>query len=688
MGSQFFSILRQGVWASLTGGWYYDPRQTHVSNVFHLYLWLLLLCLPIGVQISFSRLTSGHHPNGISGSPSDPYWLWFIYVFIVLLIFVSIKVSNLYLHKLFDSGKFFVDEDREEQPNHSDAPNDSHVDHEPSDGRLQPDSGYLQLSLGRPNPSDLEPPADVLSRILNESVTQGTHLSLSHDDTSVGAVHVYQDESGQWHTYTFTSGSIGCDDTHHQASGVRLGASGLRTSGSIRSNHSTSTVSSSSSSSSDCLLKDAPESVLTAGHHRLSSSSGHQTSSHDARKKKNKHRKQPPETTKVSLEVYPHEPSSGSASGSSLNSTRNVSDAPVTSSFKGGLSCGSDFSSSSTSSKSASSLLLKGGSDVPEELGAVGGDETSSSPKTSIKNQQLKCDVPEDNELMKIGASGQDVVSTSSREEEVIPLQMMQMISSDTHHSLTSSGRFHNQEMMQMMPPNVVTSSYGRSPYGHYNHQSSTRYFNEHRRYSDVMMSFASPDDHEIMSHNDHHNPKTCRAKQYFKLYLPPFTKLIYIKVRFDRLNLLALLDKNHSPLELIMSIILALMVAILGSLVIYLKIFSDSDMIYFFIFCFVITSCQYSLLKSVQPDAASPTHGYNRIIIYSRPIYFSICCLIILICHYGLLMHQTHGTSFKIYNQNIMSPDVLKIVLEFTKIFVVRFVSTDCDKFTDVYPI
>ena len=43
--------------------------------------------------------------------------------------------------------------------------------------------------------------------------------------------------------------------------------------------------------------------------------------------------------------------------------------------------------------------------------------------------------------------------------------------------------------------------------------------------------------------------------------------------------------------------------------------------------FCFVAAGCQYSLLKSVQPDSASPTHGFNRIVVFSRPVYFILCC-------------------------------------------------------------
>lgn len=51
MGSQTLEILRQGVWASLTGGWYYDPHQSIFCNTFHLYLWLFLLCLPFSIYL-------------------------------------------------------------------------------------------------------------------------------------------------------------------------------------------------------------------------------------------------------------------------------------------------------------------------------------------------------------------------------------------------------------------------------------------------------------------------------------------------------------------------------------------------------------------------------------------------------------------------------------------------------------
>lgn len=44
-------VLRQGLWASLTGGWYYDPHADYFANTFHTYTWLLFLCLPLGIPL-------------------------------------------------------------------------------------------------------------------------------------------------------------------------------------------------------------------------------------------------------------------------------------------------------------------------------------------------------------------------------------------------------------------------------------------------------------------------------------------------------------------------------------------------------------------------------------------------------------------------------------------------------------
>ncbi|XP_034479542.1 protein pecanex-like [Drosophila innubila] len=86
MGSQTLEILRQGVWASLTGGYFYDPHQGVFCNVVHLYLWLYLLCSPFVAYLYF---------------PST--WLtWCLYCVLTSSTILGVKLINLALHRLYD----------------------------------------------------------------------------------------------------------------------------------------------------------------------------------------------------------------------------------------------------------------------------------------------------------------------------------------------------------------------------------------------------------------------------------------------------------------------------------------------------------------------------------------------------------------------------------------------------------
>uniref|UniRef100_A0A8C5FW95 Pecanex-like protein n=1 Tax=Gadus morhua TaxID=8049 RepID=A0A8C5FW95_GADMO len=114
------------------------------------------------------------------------------------------------------------------------------------------------------------------------------------------------------------------------------------------------------------------------------------------------------------------------------------------------------------------------------------------------------------------------------------------------------------------------------------------------------------------------------KPKQYYRFWVLPGR---WLRVRYDRLALLALLDRNRRVGENVFAVVLGSLVAFLGFLLLLQGFFRD---IWVFQFCLVIASCQYSLLKSVQPDAASPMHGHNWIIVYSRPVYFCLCCVLI----------------------------------------------------------
>ncbi|XP_028658919.1 pecanex-like protein 1 isoform X1 [Erpetoichthys calabaricus] len=116
------------------------------------------------------------------------------------------------------------------------------------------------------------------------------------------------------------------------------------------------------------------------------------------------------------------------------------------------------------------------------------------------------------------------------------------------------------------------------------------------------------------------------KPKQYYRFWVLPGK---WLRVQYDRLALLALLDRNRSVGENLFAVLLASLVAFLGFFLLLEGFYKD---IWVFQFCLVIASCQYSLLKSVQPDAASPMHGHNWIIAYSRPVYFCLCCVLILL--------------------------------------------------------
>uniref|UniRef100_A0A3B3CSB8 Pecanex-like protein n=1 Tax=Oryzias melastigma TaxID=30732 RepID=A0A3B3CSB8_ORYME len=158
------------------------------------------------------------------------------------------------------------------------------------------------------------------------------------------------------------------------------------------------------------------------------------------------------------------------------------------------------------------------------------------------------------------------------------------------------------------------------------------------------------------------------RVPQYYRLWLLPCLR---VGLHFDRLTLLALFD-NREVLENVLAVLLAVLVAFLGSVLLIHGFFTD---IWVFQFCLVIASCQYSLLKSVQPDSSSPRHGHNRIIAYSRPVYFCLCCGLIWLLHYSSL--RTASSRFTLYGVALTSSLLLasaRDLVIFTLCFPVVF--------------
>ena len=105
------------------------------------------------------------------------------------------------------------------------------------------------------------------------------------------------------------------------------------------------------------------------------------------------------------------------------------------------------------------------------------------------------------------------------------------------------------------------------------------------------------------------------------------------IKIKMNRLQLLALFDRDQHLYQLLLAIVLSTLVAILGSWILHHHFYND---IFAFLFCFALAGSQYSLLKSVQPDASSPIHGFNKTVTYSRPVYFCLLTSMMLVSHYA----------------------------------------------------
>ncbi|XP_022669128.1 pecanex-like protein 1 isoform X2 [Varroa destructor] len=165
-------------------------------------------------------------------------------------------------------------------------------------------------------------------------------------------------------------------------------------------------------------------------------------------------------------------------------------------------------------------------------------------------------------------------------------------------------------------------------------------------------------------------DPAPPRPRQYYLFHILPWSKGLRVKVSFDRLTLLAVLDRNITLLENFASVTLAVLVALLGALCLQKGLFVELSSI---AFCFVMASCQYSLLKSVQPDAASPTHGYNHLVLYSRPVYFCLCCTALLTSQ-RILEANIPYPNIAVYNWRLFTPGGVAALKNFLIIFVLSF--------------
>lgn len=113
-------------------------------------------------------------------------------------------------------------------------------------------------------------------------------------------------------------------------------------------------------------------------------------------------------------------------------------------------------------------------------------------------------------------------------------------------------------------------------------------------------------------------------------------------------------------------------MCSILGSLVLQAGLYCDAGAL---AFCLTLAGAQYSLLKSVQPDAASPVHGFNKAAAYSRPVYLCLCTTIVLVTNKWL----EERVSFNTFNLYFIQVYIYKIFKYYPIIFLIINLNIKC---------
>ncbi|CAO2609363.1 Pecanex-like protein 2 [Lemmus lemmus] len=148
--------------------------------------------------------------------------------------------------------------------------------------------------------------------------------------------------------------------------------------------------------------------------------------------------------------------------------------------------------------------------------------------------------------------------------------------------------------------------------------------------------------------------------EQFYKFIIFPGK---WIKVWYDRLTLLALLDRTEDVKENVVAILLSILVSLLGFLTLNRGFCRD---LWVLLFCLVMASCQYSLLKA----RTRPLH--NQIIAYSRPIYFCMLCGLILLLDAGA--KARHPPSYVVYGLKLFSPEILQSIRDHLIVFLCCF--------------
>uniref|UniRef100_A0A3B3WVW2 Pecanex-like protein n=1 Tax=Poecilia mexicana TaxID=48701 RepID=A0A3B3WVW2_9TELE len=591
MGSHVVQTLRQGVWASLTGGWYHDPDQNKFNNSCHLYLWIFLLMLPLSLHLALPPTTMALS----------------IYCTSITVFFILIKLANHRLHLMFDEGEAVVrsslsdlSKAQEKKSNASDSRKSSTL----------PDSvAMTTLPRKRPSPviqvtlKQTETDPGLIGKIpvitfdSPEEEKEGEEATGSEDGLTPRQPQQVTSQSEEFHlcreTMSSESNTLECPDLEQEQGRLLMNEDGTP-SPQLTNDNSSSGVDVRSHPDDTDPLEPI---VDSQGFLRLPAMVG---------------RYGPGGRTHI------RGLSMDSGKDAVLLSDRSQNTVPQTDRDKD-----PDYDSlpSQTSQSESSMLQVICRPEATSKEEAYTFHTVHDRPRKLYAERALN--LPLGAELI----TGNDLLSTSSNSE-------CQDGAAGAHTDCPFQRR-------------IIPA-----------HRLRPR-----RTHPEIF-----PEEDSLDESSETSTQEKPTRKVYYKLQLFPGK---WVSVLYDRLTLLALLD-NQDFLENVAAVFMAFLVSFLGFVLLNHGCFKD---FWVFQFCLVIASCQYSLLKSVQPDAASPTHGHNQLVAYSRAAYFCIFCALIWLLE-QLLRRKDLPVS-TLYGVTIICYDVLSFVrdvLVFTYCFPFAF--------------
>uniref|UniRef100_A0A452S4G6 Pecanex-like protein n=1 Tax=Ursus americanus TaxID=9643 RepID=A0A452S4G6_URSAM len=600
MGSQVLQILRQGVWASLTGGWFFDPHQSTFSNCFHLYVWIFLLTFPFLLYMVLppSLMVAG------------------VYCLVVAVIFTTIKTVNYRLHAMFDQGE--IVEKRNSTMGEDPGVEMTVFRKVSSTPPVRCSSqhsvfGFNQVSVSGPYPQPVpllswEPiPTEVCPEPSSYSVCSFISLLVCSGAAAPdgGLWGPQSEKTNSTHLDSPPGGQAPEGSDTDPPSEAELPASpdaGVPSDDTLRS-FDTVIGAGTPPGPAEPLLVVRPKDLALL---------------RPTKRRPPMRRHSPPGRA-------PRRPLLEGGGFFEDEDTSEGSELSPASSLRSQRRYSTDSSSSTSCYSPESSRGAAGG---PRKRRAPHGAEegTAVPPKRPYGTQRTPSTASAKTHarVLSMDGAGGDVLRAplAGSKAELEAQAGVELASGEPALLPAEAHR------------GPAANQPGQTGVALRDRTSSVRRTQAIRRRHNAGSNPTPPASFDLLDQDSLHESQEQtlmeeappRAQHSYKYWLLPGR---WTSVRYERLALLALLDRTRGLVENILGVGLSSLVAFLGYLLLLKGFFTD---IWVFQFCLVIASCQYSLLK-VRPYPAPhcpAPQGHNWVIAYSRPVYFCICCVLI----------------------------------------------------------